>query len=121
MRFIPTMLHGVADYIVGAVVIALPFYFGWDTMVRSVFIVLGAAVILYSLMTDYELGLVRYLRIRFHLLFDGIFGLAMLAAPALLHIPSSNRGVIYTIGIVALLLAFTTKIRAYGTHPEANS
>jgi len=29
MRFIPTIVHGLADYIVGLIVVGLPFYFGW--------------------------------------------------------------------------------------------
>lgn len=117
MRFIPTRLHGFADYAVGALVIALPFYFGWLGPGRIAFIAIGAVVIVYSGLTDYELGLVRYLRIRFHPLLDAIFGVAMVALPLVWGIPDDHRPLIYTIGIAALLLAATMKTRAEGTHP----
>jgi hypothetical protein len=121
MRFIPTMLHGLADYLVGIVVIALPFYFGWTDAPRNTFLALGAFVILYSLVTDYELGLLRYLRIRFHLLLDALFGIAMLAAPTLLDLPADARTPVYAIGVLALLLVFVTKVRAQGTHSQSEA
>lgn len=77
MRFVPTLVHGIADYVVGAIVYGLSFYYGWTGKQRTTFVVLGAFVIAYSLVTDYEARLVRFLRIRFHLLLDAIFGLAV--------------------------------------------
>jgi hypothetical protein len=121
MRFVPTMLHGLIDYLVGIVVIGLPFHLGWTGVTRTTLVALGALVIVYSLLTDYELGLVRFLRIRFHLLLDALFGLAMLAAPMLLDLPAHSRTPVYVIGVLALLLVFTTKIRAHGTHSEATA
>jgi hypothetical protein len=115
MRFIPTMLHGVADYIVGLLVIGLPFFLGLQDTPRTVLVVLGVIVILYSLATDYELGAVRFLRIRFHLLLDGLFGAAMLISPWLFNFPVDSRWPVYVIGVLALVLTMTTQIRAEGT------
>jgi hypothetical protein len=119
MRFIPTSVHGLADYIVGLIVVGLPFYFGWTGAGRVTFVTLGALVIFYSLLTDYEFGLVRILRTRFHLLLDALFGLAMLAAPTLLRLPNDSRIPIYVIGVLSLSLCLTTKVRAHGTHSSA--
>ncbi|MCS3893339.1 hypothetical protein M2171_002472 [Bradyrhizobium japonicum USDA 38] len=119
MRFIPTIAHGIADYIVGFIVIAMPFYFGWSEKVRFVFVALGAAVIGYSLLTDYELGLIRVLRLRLHLPLDGLFGAAMLVVPTLLHVPLRDSALVYVIGALSIFLSFTTKIRAQGTASEA--
>jgi hypothetical protein len=104
MRFIPTIIHG-ADYVVGAIVLGLPFYYRWDAVPRDTFVVLGAFLTAYSLLTDYEAGLVRFLRIRFHLLLDAVFGLAMLFLPTLLDLESAQRTPVYLIGILALVLA----------------
>jgi hypothetical protein len=52
MRFIPTLLHGAADYLVGLTVIGLRFYQGWVGSQRASFVVLGTFVIIYSLFTD---------------------------------------------------------------------
>jgi hypothetical protein len=115
MRFIPIMLHGVADYIVGIVVVGLPFFLGIHDTPRTVLVVLGIIVILYSLATDYELGAVRFLRIRFHLLLDALFGVAMLMSPWLFEFPLESHWPVYVIGVLALVLTMTTKIRAEGT------
>ncbi|MBO0143251.1 hypothetical protein JZX87_18920 [Agrobacterium sp. Ap1] len=115
MRLIPTLVHGVIDYIVGLVVIALPFVLGLQGATRMTLVALGIIAILYSLITDYELGAVRYLRVRFHLLLDIVFAVAMLALPSLLEFPPDLRWPNYLIGVAALVLVATTEIRATGT------
>lgn len=115
MRFIPTKIHGVADYIVGLLVIGLPYFFNLEGARVWFFTVSGTAAIFYSLLTDYELGAIRVLRIRFHLLLDVVFGLIMLAAPLLLDLPRQASWTSYLIGALALLMVATTKIRAVGT------
>jgi hypothetical protein len=119
MRFIPTTAHGLADYIVGLIVVGLPFYFGWIGTGRIAFVTLGLLAICYSLLTDYELGLVRILRIRFRLLLDALFGLAMFAAPTLLRLPDDSRIPVYVIGALSLFLSLTPKIRTQGTRSDA--
>jgi hypothetical protein len=119
MRFISTAAHGLADYSVGFIVVGFPFYYGLTGASRATFVALGLFVIVYSLLTDYELGLVRVLRIRFHLLLDALFGLAMLAAPTVLRLPDDGRIPVYVIGVLSLLLSLTTKIRAQGTRSDA--
>ena len=54
---LPTRIHGVLDYTVGALLIALPFLLGFGGGAQTwVPVALGAAAIVYSLFTDYELG-----------------------------------------------------------------
>lgn len=115
MRFISTKIHGAADYVVGLVVIGLPFFLELQGGSRLFFMLIGTAAILYSLFTDYELGSIRVLRIRFHLLLDAVFGLAMLAAPLLFDLPSQASWSSSLIGALALLLVATTNTRAVGT------
>jgi hypothetical protein len=122
MRFIPTSAHGLADYLVGLVVIALPLYFAeWTGSPRVAFIALGLFVICYSLLTDYELGPIRFLRIRFHLLLDALVGIIMLIVPTLLRLPNDTRMPVYVIGVLSLFLAATTKVRAQGTGSETST
>ena len=61
MRFIPTKLHAPLDYIVGAGLIAAPwiFQFSEHKTPTVLSIVLGIGLIVYSLFTDYELGVWR--------------------------------------------------------------
>ena len=115
MRFLPTMIHGILDYMVGLLVIVLPFAFGLNGLQKWTLVVLGLLVIIYSALTDYELGLIRYLRIRFHLALDSVFGLAMLLTPWLLDFPANARWPNYVLGVLALVLVAVTDVRAMGT------
>src|ERR1700712_4520136 len=103
MRVLPTMFHGILDYVVGLLTIALPFMLGLQGSQRAMLIILGAAVLLYSILTDYEFGFVRFLRIRFHLLLDALFGLAMLVLPWIMEFPPQARWPNYVIGVLALI------------------
>lgn len=115
MRFIPTAIHGAADYIVGLLLACLPLLLGWSGAGRHVFVGMALFVIIYSACTDYELGLYRFLRLRFHLLLDGVLGVALLFAPRVLGLPEEHHTLVYSIGVLALVLAATTRVRAQGT------
>lgn len=83
MRFIPTRIHGMLDYLMGALLIAAPWIFdfnqgGAETWVP---VILGAGVIMYSLFTDYELGAVRKLSMGTHLMMDLVGGIILAASP----------------------------------------
>lgn len=83
MRFLPTRVHGVLDYLVGTLLIAAPWLFdfargGAETWVP---LVLGAGAIIYSLMTDYELGLSRKISMQTHLALDLWSGILLAASP----------------------------------------
>jgi len=83
MRFIPTRIHGFLDYIVGVALIAAPwiFQFSDNTAATAVAIVLGIGLILYSLLTDYELGVFRVVPMSVHNLFDIAAGIVLIASP----------------------------------------
>ena len=115
MRFLPTRLHGVLDYLVGVIVIALPIALQMEGVGFVALIDLGLFVIVYSLLTDYELGAVQYLRIKFHLILDAVFGLAMLIVPSIFDLPPAARWIVHAIGVLSIVLSLTTTTRAAGT------
>ena len=79
---LPTRIHGVLDYTVGALLIALPVVLGFgDGAQRWVPVGLGAAIIAYALLTDYELGAVKRLQMPAHLWLDGLGGVLLAASP----------------------------------------
>jgi hypothetical protein len=83
MQLIPTRIHGYLDYLMGVVLIASPWVFDFaDGGVEQWLpIILGAGVILYSLLTDYELGAMRVIPMPFHLLLDVASGALLAASP----------------------------------------
>ncbi|HET7461957.1 MAG TPA: hypothetical protein VFJ82_11945 [Longimicrobium sp.] len=79
---LPTRTHGVLDYTVGALLIALPFILRLGGGAQTwVFVAAGAAALAYSAFTDYELGLVKRLQMPVHLWLDGIFGVLLAVSP----------------------------------------
>lgn len=119
LRVIPTRFHGAIDYLVSVLVLALPFTAGEQGGLRWVFAAVGCAGIIYSLITDYEWGVVRLLPMPWHLALDVVFGAAMLALGIILWL--SLLGVISAvIGIAALILAAITELRPRTAHPIAS-
>jgi hypothetical protein len=83
MKVINTKTHGYLDYIMGVVLIVAPWLFdfarnGAETWVP---VILGSATILYSLLTNYELGVWRRISMRTHLVLDTVSGLLLAASP----------------------------------------
>jgi hypothetical protein len=83
MQLIPTRIHGYLDYLMGVFLIASPWIFDFadGDVEQWLPIVIGAAVILYSLLTDYELGAVRVIPMPVHLLLDVVGGVVLAASP----------------------------------------
>lgn len=111
MRFIPTNLHGVVDYLTDALLIVAPWLFGFaqggaETWVP---VVLGAGVIVYSLLTDYELGVARVLSMGAHLGLDAAGGILLAASPWLFGFSDVVYWPHLIIGVFEVLAAFTTR------------
>ena len=73
MRFIPTKVHGILDYVVGVALIAAPWLFGFANVggpAVIIPIVLGVGLIVYSLFTKYEWGPFGFIPMPVHLVFD---------------------------------------------------
>ena len=83
MRIIPTRTHGMLDYLVGIVLIVAPWVFDFTDggAKQWVPIILGAGAIVYSLLTDYELGVAQLIPMPVHLWLDLISGVVLAASP----------------------------------------
>ena len=77
MRFIPTKIHGYLDYMMGLLLIASPWLFDFaDGGAKQwIPVILGVSAIIYSLMTDYELGASRTISMPTHLMLDLVSGI----------------------------------------------
>ncbi len=84
MKMIPTIVHGAADYLAGILLLAAPNIFGFaDAGGPAVIIprIIGVIVLLQSVCTNYELGLVKVLPMKVHLMNDYIAGAFLAASP----------------------------------------
>lgn len=82
MRLLPTWLHGAMDYALGATLILVPFAFRFPTEESAMVpVAMGLGVILYSALTDYELGAYPVIGMRAHLALDVAGGLLLAASP----------------------------------------
>ncbi len=111
MRFIPTRVHGMLDYIVGLLLIAAPWLFGFadggaETWVP---VILGAGAIVYSLFTDYELGIVRSISMPLHLGLDAMSGILLVASPWLFGFADFVFVPHVVVGLVEIVAAATTE------------
>ena len=78
---ISTKLHGVLDYLTGAQLIAAPELIGLNGRGAMALRASGATHAAYSAFTDYELGAVRAIPMRAHLMADAIGAVALAASP----------------------------------------
>lgn len=83
MRFINTRMHGIMDYLMGIVLIIAPWLFGFANggAAQWVPIVLGLGALVYSMITDYELGLLKIISMKVHLWIDLVAGIFLAASP----------------------------------------
>lgn len=85
-KFIPTKVHGVLDYLVAIALIAAPWLFGFNEVggaAVAIPVVLGIGLILYSLFTKYEWGLIKVVGMPYHLIIDVLASLVLIASPFL--------------------------------------
>ncbi len=84
MKPISTHAHGVLDYLTAGALLALPRTLGWGPGVTRLLTNAAIGTVVYSLLTRYELGLVKVLPMKGHLALDGMSGALLCAAPFLL-------------------------------------
>lgn len=110
MRFIPTRIHGVMDYIVGAVLIASPWLFGFAVGGAETWIpvVLGVIAVVMSLMTDYELGVTPKIGMRMHLNIDLMSGIFLAVSPWLFGFADYVWAPHLIFGLLEIVVSLTT-------------
>ncbi|MDB5208647.1 MAG: hypothetical protein JWR72_3722 [Flavisolibacter sp.] len=119
MRLIPTKVHGYLDYIMGALLIAAPWLFDFDRGGAETWVpvILGAGTIIYSLMTDYELGATKGISMRTHLTLDLVGGILLAASPWIFGFADYVYVPHLVLGIFEIGASLLTKTQPqYGPH-----
>ena len=111
MRIIPTSMHGILDYIVGLLLIITPWLFGFNLGGSEtwVTVVAGVVLLLQTLLTDFEPGLVKLIPMRIHLTMDFILGLILAGSPWLFNFDEVVWAPHVIIGLFAIAASLTTR------------
>jgi hypothetical protein len=115
VRFLPTKVHGMLDYVVGIALILAPNIFQFSSMGgTAVWIprVLGVVLIVYSLVTNYEWGVVKLVAMPYHLVIDFLAALFLAASPFIFGFFRDSPNVWLphlVVGIAVLLVVIVTQ------------
>jgi hypothetical protein len=114
MRIIPTQVHGVLDYLTGGTLLSAPGLLALGEVPTSarVLRLAGGGAALYSLLTDYELGVVKLVPMPLHLALDAASGAFLAASPWLLGFAREGRRYWLphvVVGVTEMLAAATTR------------
>jgi len=123
MKLLSTRAHGVVDYLVGILLIAAPFllnfYRGGAESWVPIF--LGIGVILYSLVTDYELSIAKVLPMPNHLWLDALGGMILEVSPWMLNFADYVWVPHVVVGILEIATAAITERRPSFQHRIART
>lgn len=119
IRFVPTGIHAYFDYIGGVGLIAAPFVFGFASVGGAAVIIpmaLGVGLIVYSLLTSYELGIpgLKFIPMAYHLIFDFVACVFLILSPFLFGFinQAPNAWLPHIVsGVVVILLVLVTQTR----------
>src|SRR3954469_22738846 len=81
---ISTRTHGIVDYAYAGALLALPFLMHWDRRAAQLSIGAGLATLGVTVMTNFEMGLLRLLPMRAHLAMDAAESSMLMSAPKML-------------------------------------
>ena len=115
IRFLPTKVHGVLDYVVGLALILAPNIFQFaDVGGPAVFIprLLGVVLIAYSLFTRYELGVIKVISMPYHLIVDFLAALFLALSPFLFGFSNKTANVWLphvVVGIAVIVVVIVSK------------
>jgi MFS superfamily sulfate permease-like transporter len=86
MQIIDTKTHGYIDYIFGLTLIAIAYLLNFNTAntPNIALYIVGASAIVYSLFTNYELGVIKIIPMNIHLMLDSLSGIFLAVSPWLL-------------------------------------
>lgn len=118
MHIISRRAHGALDYIIGILLVLAPKILGFDDggIAARIPVILGIITIVYSLFTNYELGLFKMIPFRGHLTLDVIGGLFLAISPWLFQFADRVWVPHLVVGLIELGTVFMTSTGASEHH-----
>ena len=109
---VPAFVHGVIEYLAGALFIAAPFLFAFDDgTATAVSIVAGVVILVVTASTALPTGLIKSIPVHAHAILDFAMAAVLIAAPFLFGFSDDGTATAFFIvlGVVHLLLTIATR------------
>jgi hypothetical protein len=128
---IPTKTHGIIDYLTGAAMLAAPMIMNGQKTASAALVeeedemftgeeggisestvlaAMGGAILTQGLMTDYELGAIKMMDMKAHLLVDVAAGVMLAASPWLLNLSPKTRLPFAALGLGIAAIGLLTNV-----------
>src|SRR3954470_818326 len=116
---ISTKAHGFLDYMTAGLLVTLPRAMGWSENVTRLLDASAAGTVAYSLLTRYELGVVKALPMTAHLAIDAVQGGALIGAAAFMEDEDLDvRATLAALGVFELGVTFMTRTQTAASEAE---
>ncbi len=121
MRILSTKVHGILDYLLSLTLLAYPLITGFNSPDMLISAIAGTGIGLYSIMTQYETGIIKKISIYSHIMFDVCSGIFLVLCPWVFGF--SGQGAVFYIISGSVLLIYTaitdskSYYRRYVLHP----
>jgi hypothetical protein len=115
---IPAFVHGLLEYIAGALLIAAPFLFAFDSdTATAVSIIAGVALLIIAASTAMSTGIIKSIPVPAHVILDYALAILLIASPFLFGFDGDGTATAFFIvlGVVHLLLTIATRFLAADT------
>ena len=108
---INTRTHGIIDYVTGALLLVAPYLFGFATGGIEQWLpqILGAMIIVMSLLTKYELSAAKVIPLKVHLGVDVVGGILLAASPWLFGFADLIWWPHVLVGLMEIVVPLVTK------------
>lgn len=113
MKIISRPLHIVLDLCYSIFLIVYPWVFEQEMGLGSITLLIsGLSIICYSMLTKYELGVLKLISFKIHLSIDFVLGVALICAPWVLGFGQYVLWPHVIIGLALMITAVLTKGRS---------
>lgn len=116
---IPAFVHGLIEYAAGALLVAAPFLFAFDSdTATAVSIVAGVAVLIIAASTAMSTGLIKSIPVPAHVILDYALAILLIASPFLFGFDDDGTATAFFIvlGVAHLLITIATRFLAADAH-----
>ena len=119
-RFVTKTIHAYLDYPVAVSLMAAPFVLGLGSsspIALWLSVVVGAAALLLTVLTDHHLGVFRVLPYPLHVAVDGLVGVVFVAAPLILGFAGIDLFYYLANGLAVLVVVGLNQPKSNGRAP----